>query len=201
MQTPAAMVAGIVCAPLGLILVFTAVITPHWRECQVRAGRAWALRTDGLWESCLQVAESDFKVCWPVSGAYYRDAHVRWARGLLLSSLFLCGTGIVLASVGVRCWMDFPQRNVAGTSGLVVLVSGLLCLATLGLYVSNIQALGSNPKLVWHRGGSSLYFGWVGGGIQILGGAVLSLSFKRPKCPMCPTKAPSGDKDSYDISC
>ncbi|KAG9333551.1 hypothetical protein JZ751_011387 [Albula glossodonta] len=228
MQTPASMVTGIVCAPLGLVLVFTAAITPQWREGRVRLGGtgqgggagggavegATLLRSDGLWESCLQVVESELKQCWPASGAYQQDQRVRWARGLVLGSLTICGLGIALASVGIRCWTDFPLRNVAGASGVLIALSGLLSLSALALYAHNLQELGLGaepPPAATPPGGApgsaplqlqpagSLYFGWVGGCVLVLGGAVLSLSFKRPRCALC--YRPAATTESYEVEC
>ncbi|XP_074517146.1 claudin-23 [Sebastes fasciatus] len=249
MQTPASMVMGIVFAPLGLVLVFTAAITPQWREGQAHLSLAGSgsflraalkgqgtggrsaealllLRSDGLWESCLQVEHPELKQCWPVAGPYQRDPRVRLAQGLILTSLFLCGTGIVLACIGVRCWMDIPLRGVSATGGLLVVMAGLLSFTALGVYTHNLERLGmaapsqgiNNPRfpqLRLHRGGS-LYFGWLGSCLQMLGGSALLFSFKRPRyptCPSCPelpvcpacrscpeiTNKP--DTDVYEVSC
>lgn len=250
MHTPASMVMGIVFAPLGLVLVFTAAITPQWREGQarlnmagpgslfrsgakgqgvgVKSGSAEALlllRSDGLWESCLQVEHSELKQCWPVAGPYQRDPRVRLAQGLVLTSLFLCGTGIVLACIGVRCWTDLPLRGVAASGGLLVVMAGLLSLTALGVYTHNLRRLGmgpsqgiSNPRfpqLTLHPAGS-LYFGWLGSCLQVLGGGALLFSFKRPKCPTCPSRPElpvcpacrscpeitnKTDMDVYEVSC
>ncbi|KAM9777785.1 claudin-23 [Neosynchiropus ocellatus] len=225
MQTPASMVMGIVFSPLGLVLLFTAAITPQWREGQtrlsmsgsgsllrsglkgnglgLRPGSVEALllvRSDGLWESCLQVEKSELKQCWPVAGPYQRDPRVRLAQGLVLTSLFLCGTGIVLACIGVRCWTDLPLRGVTATGGLLVAVAGVLSLTALGVYTQNLGRLGMQeprpgvnssrfPHLSLHAAGS-LYFGWLGSCLQVLGGGALMFSFKRPRrptCPSCPT--------------
>ncbi|XP_042356069.1 claudin-23 [Plectropomus leopardus] len=220
MHTPASMVMGIVFAPLGLVLVFTAAITPQWREGQARLGMAvpgsllrsgvkgqgmgvrsveslLLLRSDGLWESCLQVEHSELKQCWPVGGPYQRDPRVRLAQGLILTSLFLCGTGIVLACIGVRCWTDIPLRGVAATGGLLVVIGGLLSLTALAVYTHNLARLGmadpsqviSNPKFprLSLRPAGSLYFGWLGSCLQVLGGGALLFSFKRPRYPTCPS--------------
>lgn len=216
MHTPATMVMGIVFAPLGLVLVFTAAITPQWREGRAHLGmsgpgsllRSGArgqgsvealllLRSDGLWESCLQVEHSELKQCWPVAGPYQRDPRVRLAQGLILTSLFLCGTGIVLACIGVRSWTDIPLRGVTATGGLLVVISGLLSLTALSVYTHNLGRLGMAdpsqgtnnsrfPHLSLHPAGS-LYFGWLGSCLQVLGGGALLFSFKRPRCPTCPT--------------
>lgn len=250
MHMPASMVMGIVFAPLGLVLLFTAAITPQWREGRAQLGLSGPgslllrlgvkgqgarsgsvealllLRSDGLWESCLQVEHSELKQCWPVAGPYQRDPRVRLAQGLVLTSLFLCGTGIILACIGVRCWTDIPLRGVAATGGLLVVISGLLSLSALGVYTHNLQILGgtaphhgmSNPKfpqLSLHPAGS-LYFGWLGSCLQVLGGGALLLSFKRPRCPTCPTcpELPAcpvcrscpdvtqkSDTEVYEVSC
>lgn len=232
------MVMGIVFAPLGLVLVFTAAITPQWREGQVQVGPSGALgasgggggegllllRSDGLWESCLQVAHSELKQCWPVSGPYQHDSRVRTAQGLVLASLFLCGAGIVLASVGVRCWTDLPLRGIAAAGGLLVALAGILSLVALGLYTHNLPSLGNeDPSGISGAGGSalqqhqrvpthrlprlslrpagSLYFGWVGGWVQVLGGAALMLSFKRPRCPSWPKRPPVERTEAYEVTC
>ncbi|KAI4804180.1 hypothetical protein KUCAC02_025817 [Chaenocephalus aceratus] len=204
MHTPASMVMGIVFAPLGLVLVFTAAITPQWREGQARLGmtgvkgqgvgvRSGAVEallllcSDGLWESCLQVEHSELKQCWPVSGPYQRDPRVRLAQGLILSSLFLCGTGIVLACIGVRCWTDIPMRE---------------------------DQLPQVPPPHPASGGLALL--WVVGScLQVVGGIALMFSFKRaryPTCPACPelTVCPAcrscpeitkHDTEVYEVSC
>ncbi|XP_037550807.1 claudin-23 [Nematolebias whitei] len=250
MHTPASMVMGIVFAPLGLVLVFTAAITPQWREGQarlniggpgsylrsgtkgqgtgVRSGSAEALlllRSDGLWESCLQVERSELKQCWPVSGPYKRDSRVRLVQGLMLTSLFLCGVGIILACIGVRCWTDLPLRRVAASGGILVVTAGLLSLTGLGVYTHNLRRLGADPsrgignprfpQLSLNAAGS-LYFGWLGSCLQVLGGTALLLSFKRPRCPACPPRQEQAvcpacrscpelssktDMDVYEVSC
>lgn len=243
MHTPASMVMGIVFSPLGLVLVFTAAITPQWREGQARLGMSGPvsvfrpevkgqgsvdslllLRSDGLWESCLQVEQSELKQCWPITGPYQRDSRVRLTQGLILTSLFLCGIGIVLACIGVRCWTDLPLRGVAATGGLLVVIAGVLSLTALGVYTHNLGTLGissqgiNNPRFphLSMRAAGSLYFGWLGSCLQVLGGSALLFSFKRPKCPTCPscpelpacpacrscpeiTNKP--DTDVYEVSC
>lgn len=244
------MVMGIVFSPLGLVLVFTAAITPQWREGQGRLGvtghgsprsgtkghgtvartgsveAPLLLRTDGLWETCVQVEQSELKRCWPVTGPYQRDPRVRLAQGLVLTSLFLGGTGIVLACIGVRCWTDLPLRGVAATGGLLVVMAGLLSLTALGVYTHNLGTLGMadprqgashhrSPQLSLRPAGS-LYFGWLGSCLQVLGGSALLLSFKRPRCSAClscqdlpacaacrsrPKISNKSDTDVYEVSC
>ncbi|XP_056624353.1 claudin-23 [Triplophysa dalaica] len=224
MHTPASMLMGVVFAPLGLVLVFTAAITPQWREGQARvggAGRGRAkelllLRTDGLWESCLQVVHSEVKECWPVSGSYQQDARLRLVQEMVLSSLVLCGAGIVLASVGVRCWTDIPLRSVVAAGGLLVALAGVLSLAALGVYTRNLSKLGievdltppetlevnmqKTLRLTLHPAGS-LYFGWVGAWVQVLGGAALLFGFKSMQCPTCPKKRLKDSAEMYEVNC
>ncbi len=107
---------------------------------------------------------------------------VRW------SSLFLCGAGIILASVGVRCWTDIPLRSVAAAGGLLVALAGVLSLAALGVYTHNLSKLGievdsnrirdartqrtqATARLTLQKPGRVALFGWVGACVQVLGGA------------------------------
>lgn len=235
------MVMGIVFAPLGLVLVFTAAITPQWREGQARVvvsgpgatlqgfrahklgvESVFLVRSDGLWESCLQMAPPELKHCWPVSGPYQRDPRVRLAQGLTLTSLFLCGTGIVLACIGVRCWKDLPLRGVAATGGLLMVMASLLSLSVLSVYTHHLRGLGlQEHSMNMHgprstqlnlRPARSLYFGWLGSCLQMVGGVALMFSFKRPKCATCPAQLPScpacscpeinkANADVYEVSC
>ncbi|XP_007893186.1 claudin-23 [Callorhinchus milii] len=195
MRTPVPMIIGVVCAPVGLVLVFTAVLTPQWREGLVNLGKSTAVKYDGLWESCLELEDS--KQCWPVTTIYQRDESVQWCRALMLSSLLVCGMGIIMASVGVRCWMDFPLRNVAGASGVVIILAGSLCITPLALYMSHVQEISPDTH-TRYRYGNSLYFGWVGSCVQILGGLSLALSFSCPQCVQC-REARREAKRSYPV--
>lgn len=222
MNTPASLVIGIVFAPLGLVLLFTAAITPQWREGQARLGGVknvefLLLRSDGLWESCLQVAHSELRECWSVSGPYRDDPHVRSARELVLASLFLCGAGILLACIGARCWTDTPLRNVAGAGGSLVALAGLLSLVAVAVYTHHLPDLGvelvSNmadfrgldmhrlPSLTLRPAGS-LYFGWVGAWVQMVGGLALLYGVGRPRCPARPKHAHIAMVEmAYEVSC
>ncbi|KAK1894234.1 Claudin-23 [Dissostichus eleginoides] len=212
MHTPASMVMGIVFAPLGLVLVFTAAITPQWRQGQARLGmtgfkgqgvgvRSGAVEallllcSDGLWESCLQVEHSELKQCWPVAGPYQRDPRVRLAQGLILSSLFLCGTGIVLACIGVRCWTDIPMRGVAATGGLLVVTAGLLSLTALGVYTHNLARLG----IAFPSGGRHC------SDVQLQTSKISHLpglpgADRCPACRSCP-EITKHDTEVYEVSC
>ncbi|XP_048119906.1 claudin-23 [Alosa alosa] len=240
MQTPVSMVMGIVFAPLGLVLVFTAAITPQWREGQVQVAVGpggiggvgvgeglLLLRSDGLWESCLQVAHSELKQCWPASGPYQRDRRVRAAQGLVLASSSGAGMGGWPRALRLR-WRALLRGVAAGGGGLLVVLAGLLSLVALGLYTHNLAALGSEDPAVSGSGvggprsalqqhqrassahrlprlslrpAGSLYFGWVGGWVQVLGGAALMLSFKRPHCPSCHKRPPVDNTETYEVAC
>ncbi|XP_060703161.1 claudin-23 [Hemiscyllium ocellatum] len=182
MRTPPPMIIGIISAPLGLVLVFVAVLTPQWRQGSVNLGKNTAMKSDGLWESCLEL--QDTKQCWPVTTVYQRDEIVQWSRALMLSSLLVCGMGIIVASVGIRCWMDFPLRNVAGASGVVIILAGSLCITPLTLYMMSMQEISPDTH-TQYQSGSSLYFGWAGSCIEIFGGIALALSFTCPTFEKC----------------
>lgn len=242
MQSPLSMALFIVLSPLGLVLVFTAAITPQWREGQVRmavSGSGAALqglrankagteavlliRSDGLWETCLQMSTLEIKQCWPVSGAYQKDPRVRLAQGLTLTSLFLCGIGIVLSCIGVRCWKDLPLRGVAATGGLLMALASALVMIALSVYSENLKQLGfqeqsssvhasQSNKLNLHES-RSVVIGWLGSLMQMTSGVALMVSFKRPKCPTCPAELPTSpalsspdisnktNTDVYEVNC
>ncbi|XP_055512389.1 claudin-23 [Leucoraja erinacea] len=195
MRTPPPMIIGIVSAPVGLVLVFVAVLTPQWRQGPINLGKNIAVKSDGLWESCLEL--QDTKQCWPVTTLYQRDEIVQWSRALMLSSLLVCGMGIIVASVGIRCWMDFPLRNVAGASGIVIILAGSLCITPLTLYTTLLHKISPDTD-TQYEGGSSLYFGWAGSCFEMVGGLALALSFTCPKCKKCGESGQNARR-TYDV--
>lgn len=95
-------------------------------------------------------------------------------------------------------------------------LAGVLSLAALGVYTHHLPDLGVElastmsefqgldvhrlPSLTLRPAGS-LYFGWVGAWVQVLGGVALLFGFRRPQCPSCPRRTHTERAEMYEVSC
>ncbi|XP_059578376.1 claudin-23 [Alligator mississippiensis] len=196
MRTPAAMTAGLVLGPCGLVLSLTAALAPHWRELSGLEAEPPDVRyQQGLWDLCREVQSTRVRSCGlPDTLGYFARAPVRAARGLVASALGAAALGLALAALGVRCWRDEPRPAVAGLAGLVLLAAGLLGLVAASWYGHSLEALPA-PAGSSARAGYSLVLAFLGSCLGVLAGCALALSFRRGCC--CPRRRAPPALPSY----
>uniref|UniRef100_A0A5F8GYX6 Claudin n=1 Tax=Monodelphis domestica TaxID=13616 RepID=A0A5F8GYX6_MONDO len=207
MRTPAAMTVGLVLAPCGLLLCLVSTLTPGWRQATGFLDRPVNfLLTQGLWDICSEQSSQDSQCGLPDELGYYEAAPVRAARALTVTGLATTAVGLLLATLGVRCWRTKPCAWLAGVSGLVLFAAGLLELIPVSWYTHVLQnrtVLPAQASPVQLRVGYSVVLGFLGsclllmGRILILDAAVLTrCEFNGPKLPpfrgFCPSKARAG---------
>ncbi|KFP42725.1 Claudin-23, partial [Chlamydotis macqueenii] len=107
---------------------------------------------------------------------YFEQVPVRVAQGLMPTSLVVALLGLVVATLGVRCWHKEPRHVLAGVAGLVLLLSGLLSLVPASWYTHELWALPA-PAGSTLAVGYSLVLSYLGSCLEILGGLALALSF------------------------
>ncbi|XP_060092346.1 claudin-23 [Heteronotia binoei] len=178
MRTPTAMIVGIVLGPCGLVLNLTSTLAPNWRDVtRIPERPSDIIQHQGLWDICEESQSSHETRCnIQDSLGYYSQQPVQVSKGLMPSSLAVLVLGLVVASLGVRCWTETPHNLLAGLGGLLLFISGLLSLTAVSWYnneLSNLPATTGSTLQV----GYCLVLGYLGSCLEIIGGISLTFSF------------------------
>ncbi|KAF6083824.1 claudin 23 [Phyllostomus discolor] len=206
MRTPAAMTVGMVLAPCGLLLNLTGTLAPGWRQVKGFLNQPVdVVLYQGLWDICREQSSRERECGQPDELGYFKAEPVLVARGLMVTSLAVTVLGLLLASLGVRCWEDEPRYAPAGFSGLVLFAAGLFSLIPVSWYnhvLADRTVLPAPESPVTVEVSYSLVLGYLGSCLLLLGGFSLALSFA-PWCQECcrrRRKAPSGGPRRPSIS-
>ncbi|XP_043827150.1 claudin-23 [Dromiciops gliroides] len=201
MRTPAAMTLGLVLAPCGLLLCLVCTLTPGWRQATGFLDQPVdVMLTQGLWDTCREQSSSERQCGVTDELGYYTAEPVLAARALTVTGLATTAVGLVMASLGVRCWHKTPRAGLAGASGLVLFAAGLLGLIPVSWYTHVLQnrtALPAPPSPVQLKVGYSVVLGFLGSCLLLVGGFSLALSFalvceecaRRPKAYPSPRRS------------
>ncbi|KAM9043640.1 claudin-23 [Megaptera novaeangliae] len=206
MRTPVVMTLGMVLAPCGLLLTLTGTLTPGWRLVKGFLDQPVdVVLYQGLWDMCREQSSRERQCGQPDDLGYFAAEPVRVARGLTITSLAATALGLLLATLGVRCWQDEPHFALAGLSGVVLFAAGLLSLIPVSWYnhfLADRAVLPAESSPVTVQVGYSLVLGYLGSCLLLLGGFSLALSFApwcAERCRSC-RKAPPGRARRSSIS-
>lgn len=188
------MIVGLVLCPCGLLLNLTGTLAPNWRQVSLIPNQpADLVLEQGIWDICRERQSSHDRLCGQTDElGYFEQVPVRVAQGLMPTSLALTLLGLLVATLGVRCWHEEPRHLLAGVAGLVLLLSGLLSLVPASWYTYELWTLPA-PAGSTLVVGYSLVLSYLGSCLEILGGLALALSFhhgckecRAPKPPPSP---------------
>ncbi|KAM4809772.1 claudin-23 [Rhinophrynus dorsalis] len=174
MRTPVVMIIGMVLAPCGLVLNLTSTVGPDWRQLSKINGMANDIVLhQGIWDICQETATNHNNQCGQTNPQYFSLQVVHIARALMITSLVVTVLGIVLASLGVRCWQDVPNYLIAGLGGVVIFISGVLSLIPISWYTNDVLKSSTDFTV---QAGYALVLGYLGSCFEIIGGFSLALS-------------------------
>lgn len=206
MRTPVVMTLGMVFTPCGLLLNLISTLAPGWRQLKGFLDQPVdVVLYQGLWDICREQSSRERQCGQPDDWNYFQTQPVQAARGLMITSLAITALGLVLASLGVRCWQDEPHFGLAGLSGIVLFVSGLFSLVPVSWYnhfLEDRSVLPAPSSPVTLQVSYSLVLGYLGSCLLLLGGFSLALSFApwcEERCRRC-RKAPSSGPRRSSIS-
>ncbi|NIG59557.1 claudin-23 [Pontoporia blainvillei] len=198
MRTPVVMILGMVLAPCGLLFTLTGTLTPSWRLVKGFLNQPVdVVLYQGLWDMCREQSSSERQCGQPDDLGYFAADPVRVARGLMITSLATTALGLLLTTLGVRCWQDEPHFALAGLSGVVLFAAGLLSLIPVSWYnhfLADRAVLPAQSSPVTVQVGYSLVLGYLGSCLLLLGGFSLALSFApwcAERCRSCRKAPPS----------
>ncbi|XP_015988599.1 claudin-23 [Rousettus aegyptiacus] len=181
MRTPVVMTLGMVLAPCALLLNLTSTLAPGWRLVKGFLNEPVdVVLYQGLWDMCREQSSRERECGQTDKWGYFAATPVVVARGLMVTSLAATALGLLLASFGVRCWQDEPRFLLAGVSGVVLFLAGLLSLIPVSWYnhfLADRAVLPAPGSPVTVEVSYSLVLGYLGSCLLLLGGFSLALSF------------------------
>ncbi|XP_007947064.1 claudin-23 [Orycteropus afer afer] len=203
MRTPVVMTLGMVLAPCGLLLNLTSTLAPGWRLVKGFLDQPVDLVLyQGLWDICREQSSTQRECGQQDKWNYFTAEPVLVARGLMVTSLATTALGLLLATLGVRCWQDEPHFVLAGLSGVVLFAAGLLSLIPVSWYnhfLGDREVLPAPPSPVTVQVSYSLVLGYLGSCMLLWGGFSLGLSFApwcEERCRSCRKAPPAGERRS-----
>lgn len=178
MRTPMVMILGLICAPVGYVLILTCTVAPNWRDvAEIPTGSLDEVHHQGLWEICRDRQSVRELSCGQQDDVYFNDQVISIARGLSIASLVVSAAGILLASWGVRCWTETPSPAIAGAGGIILLIGGVLMLIPVSWYTDRLNQIPNTVAGARLTVGYAVVLGFVGGCLIAIGGICLMFSF------------------------
>ncbi|XP_041529750.1 claudin-23 [Microtus oregoni] len=203
MRTPVVMILGMVFTPCGLLLNLISTLTPGWRLVKGFLDQPVdVVLYQGLWDICREQSSRERECGQRDELNYFQTQPVQAVRGLMVTSLAITAVGLLLASLGVRCWQEEPHFGLAGLSGIVLFVAGLFSLVPVSWYnhfLGDRNVLPAPDSPVTVQVSYSLVLGYLGSCLLLLGGFSLALSFApwcEERCRRCRKAPPAGPRRS-----
>ncbi|XP_033952860.2 claudin-4-like [Pseudochaenichthys georgianus] len=180
--------AGCALALLGWIGVIIICGAPMWRVTAFIGSNIVTSQTmwEGIWMSCVVQSTGQMQ-CKVYDSMLALGTDLQGARALVVVSIVTGLAGIFIAFAGGKCTNFIPNDRAKAratvAAGVLLIISGLLCLIPVSWTASIIIRDFYNPVLIDAQKrelGASLYIGWGAGALLVLGGALL--------CSSCPPK-------------
>ncbi|XP_043996484.1 uncharacterized protein LOC122844785 [Gambusia affinis] len=181
---------------LGWFGVFTSCVLPMWNVTAFVGSSIVTAQTiwEGIWMSCV-VQSTGYIQCKRYESQLELSADRQAARALMILAIATGSFGLILAFVGGKCtrFLDAEgsgaKEKMAITAGVVLMISGLLCLIPTAWAASTVvknfysTSIDSQKMEI----GACLYLGWGAAFLLILGGGLFMKS-------SCSGKAHDTDK-------
>ncbi|XP_039193850.1 claudin-7 [Crotalus tigris] len=176
---------GFVLALLGLIAHLTATILPQWRVSSFADGSIITAQSFymGLWMDCVWQSTGQLQ-CKVYDSMLSLGAYLQATRALMVISIVLGVMGIGIATMGMKCTHcgddnKTTKARIAMTGGIVFLVAGLCSLVACSWSANQIVQDFYNaysPVNKKYEIGPSIFLGWAGAALSLIGGGLLSCS-------------------------
>ncbi|XP_044059921.1 claudin-4-like isoform X1 [Siniperca chuatsi] len=178
--------AGCVMALFGWIGVLIVCSAPMWRVTAFFGNNTVKSQTmwEGIWMSCVVQSTGQMQ-CKVYDSMLALSIDLQGARVLVVVSIITGIAGLRIAFTSGKCINFIPEKrakaNATVAAGMVLIISGFLCLIPVSWTASTIRRHFYNSLLVDAQKkelGASLYVGWGAGALLLLGGGLL--------CANCP---------------
>ncbi|XP_017547371.1 claudin-4-like [Pygocentrus nattereri] len=179
---------GTALAIIGWIMAIVVCALPMWKVTAFIGQNIVTAQTnwEGIWMSCVVQSTGQMQ-CKVYDSMLALSSDLQAARALCVICILVGLVGILLAMAGGKCTNcvedESAKAKVGIASGIVFIVSGLLCLIPVCWTTNTIIRDFYNPVVASSQKmelGASLYIGWAAASLMIIGGALL--------CCNCPPR-------------
>lgn len=180
--------AGCILAILGWIGVIITCGAPMWRVSAFIGANIVTSQTmwEGIWMSCMVQSTGQMQ-CKVYDSMLALSPELQGSRALMVVSIITGIVGLLLAFAGGKCTNLVADKRakakISVAAGVMLIISGFLCLIAVSWTASMIIRDFYNPQLVSAQKrelGASLYIGWGAAALLLVGGGLL--------CASCPPK-------------
>ncbi|XP_039249628.1 claudin-7-like [Styela clava] len=195
--------AGFGLAALSLVGIMYCIISNEWKRSSQLASQQslkFLYLSEGLWMRCT-VPTPGIMQCDNYSTALFDvEQYLQALRAMMILSGICMFAACVLDCLAMDCINCVEERNqlwLARVGGVLAVLAGLLCVASVSWYASEVikefryDFIEEGIKYTF---GSALYVGWVAGGFAVISGCItaccncistederLEYSYKPPK--------------------
>lgn len=179
---------GTALAVIGWVLVIVVCALPMWKVTAfigqniVTAQTTWV----GIWMNCVVQSTGQMQ-CKVYDSMLALSSDLQAARALCVISILMGIVGILLAIAGGKCTNCVEDKDtkakVGITAGVVIIISGFLCLIPICWTANSIITEFYSPQVLAPQKmemGASLFIGWAASALLLIGGGLL--------CCNCPNK-------------
>ncbi|XP_041106590.1 claudin-23-like [Polyodon spathula] len=167
LRTPAVVIIEIIPASCGLVLDLVSMVAPDWREVRnIPSAAQDEVLQQGIWDICQAFDASRTLRYGQSDEDYFKQQVITSAKGLMIALLIVTMVGIVVASLGIRCWEETPNLLLAG-------LGGILCIILTAWYASLLNTIKTSGSDI--RVGYCIVLGYIGSCFMVIGGGALTV--------------------------
>ncbi|XP_063157759.1 claudin-7 [Candoia aspera] len=176
---------GFVLTLLGVVANLTSTILPQWRVSSFADGSILTAQSYqlGLWMECVWQSTGQLQ-CKVYDSMLSLSPPLQATRALMVISIVLGVIAAGIAAMGMKCTNcggdnKVVKARIAMTGGLVFVVGGLASMVASSWMAHQIITDFYDPLSPTNKRyemGPSVYLGWVGAALMMLGGGLLSCS-------------------------
>ncbi|XP_047234295.1 claudin-like protein ZF-A89 [Girardinichthys multiradiatus] len=178
---------GFCLAVIGFMGTILICALPMWKVTAFVAANIVTAQVfwEGLWMNCVLQSTGHLQ-CKTYDSILALPQDLQGSRALVCVSLGASVVAIGLSVVGVRCTNFFhydrlTKTNIGVSGGVVFIIAGVLCLIPVSWSAYTIITGFYSPLATDARRGelgASIYIGWVSGALLVIGGGLLTGSYR-----------------------
>ncbi|KAG9494408.1 hypothetical protein GDO78_001976 [Eleutherodactylus coqui] len=179
---------GFLMGLVGSLISGVTLSSERWKTSTVSGSViTTSILYENLWKSCA-TASTGVTNCKTFDSLLNLPSHVQACRALMIISLLLGLFACIISLFGLKCTKfgssdEHTKGKIALSGGLVFILAGLCCVVPVSWYAASITQQFFDPLYggIKYELGPALYIGWAGSLLAVLGGSLLSCSFKKKK--------------------